>query len=141
MSGHGTRACYVRGCRLPICVEANRVYQRDRARQRRAVELNVDVAQVHLRTNRRLLSTDTLIELGRLDTSWKAHGACTAGGPEVTALFFPRTGQVGVPEALELCRRCLVALPCLEYALATDSLGVWGGTTEADRKRLREVAS
>jgi hypothetical protein len=27
--GHGSRACYIRGCRYPLCVEANRQYQRD----------------------------------------------------------------------------------------------------------------
>ncbi len=27
---HGTRSCYVRGCRQPGCVEANAVYERDR---------------------------------------------------------------------------------------------------------------
>lgn len=28
MTGHGTRACYGRGCRRPECVAANRDYQR-----------------------------------------------------------------------------------------------------------------
>lgn len=36
MTGHGTRACYGRGCRRPECTAANRDYQRaymrDRAR-------------------------------------------------------------------------------------------------------------
>jgi hypothetical protein len=27
--GHGSRACYIRGCRYPLCVEANRRYQAD----------------------------------------------------------------------------------------------------------------
>lgn len=29
MPEHGSRACYVTGCRRPECVEANRAYQRD----------------------------------------------------------------------------------------------------------------
>lgn len=30
--GHGTRACYQRGCRRDECVEANRAYARERQR-------------------------------------------------------------------------------------------------------------
>jgi hypothetical protein len=33
---HGTRSCYVLGCRRPECFEANRVYMRDYMRRRRA---------------------------------------------------------------------------------------------------------
>lgn len=36
-----------------------------------------------------------------------------------------------------VCQRCPVQAPCLEYALAWDSVGVWGGTTGAERRRLR----
>lgn len=27
--GHGSRACYQRGCRVPECIAANRIYQRE----------------------------------------------------------------------------------------------------------------
>lgn len=55
---HGTRSCYIMGCRLPECREANRVYQRARKRRviRRRYGLEEDVelvvstaeARVHL---------------------------------------------------------------------------------------------
>lgn len=36
LKSHGTRACYVRGCRLPECVSAMRKYQKDQHALRRA---------------------------------------------------------------------------------------------------------
>ncbi|WP_124390575.1 WhiB family transcriptional regulator [Rhodococcus wratislaviensis] len=41
--------------------------------------------------------------------------------------------------AKEICRECPVRHQCFEYAMAARELfGVWGGTSESDRKRLRE---
>lgn len=40
--------------------------------------------------------------------------------------------------ALEGCRRCPAAGPCLDYAMAADErYGIWGGTTPDDRRALR----
>lgn len=36
-----------------------------------------------------------------------------------------------------LCQRCPLVNPCLDYALDHDVKGVWGGTTHAQRKRMR----
>lgn len=43
-------------------------------------------------------------------------------------------------EALLLCRKCPVQVPCLEYAINTDAQGIWGGTTAKQREvwRLRD---
>ncbi len=38
-----------------------------------------------------------------------------------------------------LCQRCPLVIPCLDYALDHDVKGVWGGTTYAQRKRMRSV--
>ena len=44
-------------------------------------------------------------------------------------------------EAKLVCSACPYQLRCLEYALKNqDMLGIWGGTTEQDRKRLRKRA-
>jgi WhiB family redox-sensing transcriptional regulator len=40
-------------------------------------------------------------------------------------------------EAIKACQKCPVRGPCLEYALDTDSDGVWGGTTLPQRGHLR----
>lgn len=39
--------------------------------------------------------------------------------------------------AKAICNGCQFITPCLEYALLNDVVGVWGGTTEQDRKELR----
>lgn len=42
-------------------------------------------------------------------------------------------------EAKLICSACPYQLRCLEYALRNeDMLGIWGGTTELDRKKIRK---
>ncbi len=38
-----------------------------------------------------------------------------------------------------LCQRCPLTNPCLDYALDHDVKGVWGGTTYAQRQRMRHI--
>lgn len=73
-------------------------------------------------------------------TSWRSDALCR--GVE-TDLFFP-AGELGeepvqqAEAAKAVCMRCPVRQECLEYALATDQpFGVWGGTTEAERRSIR----
>ena len=41
-------------------------------------------------------------------------------------------------EAKAICNECVVKIDCLEYAIITNQdSGVWGGTTEEERKSLR----
>lgn len=45
----------------------------------------------------------------------------------------------GYAEARAICDDCPVRQACLDFAMADPSLkGVWGGTTDRDRKRLRK---
>ncbi|WP_329213424.1 WhiB family transcriptional regulator [Streptomyces sp. NBC_01485] len=70
---------------------------------------------------------------------WRQHAACRHQDPD---LFFP-IGTSGpallqTEQAKAVCRRCPVREPCLEWAMETDqTLGVWGGTSEAERRALR----
>jgi WhiB family redox-sensing transcriptional regulator len=42
--------------------------------------------------------------------------------------------------AVAICRDCPVRLQCLNHAMANNEmLGVWGGTTPAERKRMRRA--
>jgi WhiB family redox-sensing transcriptional regulator len=68
-----------------------------------------------------------------MDTEWMSEGKCKEMDP---AFFFPSDG-VGVKLAQAVCAGCPVSTPCLEYALAyrVDD-GVWGGTSERQRKRI-----
>jgi WhiB family redox-sensing transcriptional regulator len=66
---------------------------------------------------------------------WRRRAACK--GADV-ALFFPNTGE-SVAEARAVCTRCPMKAECLEFALGCGPLlrGVWAGTTERTRRRLR----
>ena len=68
-----------------------------------------------------------------MDTDWMTQGKCRDMSP---ALFFPSDG-VGVQVAQRVCAECTVSAACLRYALAhrVDD-GVWGGTSERQRRRL-----
>ena len=67
------------------------------------------------------------------DTAWMDAGNCRSVSPSV---FFPSDG-VGVEVARQVCRDCPVKTACLEYALANHiGHGVWGGTSERERRRI-----
>jgi predicted Fe-S protein YdhL (DUF1289 family) len=77
--------------------------------------------------------------------AWMAEGACRSGqqvsqngtpAAERPAVnFFPGRGESAAP-AKAVCRRCPVRSPCLEFALEHDVSGVWGGTSERQRRQL-----
>jgi len=78
--------------------------------------------------------------VSRIGTRWRDHASCRSTG---THLFFPEQESAafeGVEAALALCRQCPVKNACLQFALETkQEHGIWGGTTEAERRRLRRV--
>ena len=64
-------------------------------------------------------------------------GAC-AGQPELVPVFFGET-QALQEQAKGICFGCPVQFECLEGALQRrEPYGVWGGTSPADRRRLRQ---
>lgn len=72
---------------------------------------------------------------------WRSLGACAPADPD---LFFPVSssgpGQRQEEEAKAFCMVCQVRRQCLSFALATSQAhGVWGGTTEDERRRLRQA--
>lgn len=72
---------------------------------------------------------------GSLD--WQDRAACLYTDPEV---FFPEKG-VPATEARRICRGCEVRAECLAYALVTyREYGIWGGTSEQERRKLRAAA-
>jgi WhiB family redox-sensing transcriptional regulator len=74
--------------------------------------------------------------------NWRQHAACRREDPD---LFFP-IGTSGpallqTEQAKAVCRRCPVREPCLRWAMDTDqSLGVWGGTSETERRAMKRRA-
>ena len=77
------------------------------------------------------------------DTNWRDDAACLDADPD---LFFP-IGTTGpaldqINEAKQICLACPVRKRCLAWALELDAAsGVWGGTTEDERRALRRTAA
>jgi WhiB family transcriptional regulator, redox-sensing transcriptional regulator len=84
-------------------------------------------------------SAEPLPDLGGLlrRPTWQRDAACRGEG--VTE-FFPADGSS--PGAVaRICARCGVADECLAYALDNPSLkGIWAGTSERGRRRMRAAA-
>lgn len=69
--------------------------------------------------------------------SWRSSAACS-GLPH--SIFFPagEATEEDVAYAKEICGICPVTEDCLEFAFETNQRsGVWGGTSEEDRRALR----
>ena len=77
----------------------------------------------------------------RDDSRWRDAAACRNTDPD---LFFPvgTTGEAleETEAAMALCRRCPVSQQCLEFAMVTNQRdGIWGATSEEDRRRIRSA--
>lgn len=68
--------------------------------------------------------------------SFMDFGSCRGLDP---AIFFPDRGMSLAP-AQKICGDCIVVDECLEHALTHgERFGVWGGTSERERRRLRRA--
>ncbi len=71
---------------------------------------------------------------------WRVKASCRSVDPD---LFFP-VGTTGlaldqIEQAKAVCRACASVEPCLEFALSTNQeSGVWGATSEEERRKLRK---
>ena len=86
------------------------------------------------------LSSSHLLSLTIASDEWRRTAACRDTDPD---LFFP-VGTTGpaieqIENAKAVCRSCDAQALCLEYALATNQdSGIWGGTSEEERRKLRK---
>lgn len=53
-----------------------------------------------------------------------------------TDLFYPIFSSAALT-AKKVCRDCPCKQECLETAIAGDEIGVWGGTTEMERRAIQ----
>ena len=85
-----------------------------------------------------ITSQDLLQRRDASGTDWRDHAACRDVDPD---LFFPLgTSGASLPQielAKQICRTCPVCPSCLRWALDHADDGVWGGTTEEERRRHR----
>ncbi len=75
----------------------------------------------------------------------KDDPACAQTDPEI---FFPMDIEMGfgmfsstyqnLEAAKKICQECPLIKECLEYALINHEAGVWGGTTEHERKLINK---
>ncbi|GGJ61399.1 WhiB family transcriptional regulator [Streptomyces brasiliensis] len=75
---------------------------------------------------------------------WRELANCRGMDPD---LFFPVGNSssvaalVQIDEAKAVCSSCPVAQQCLDWAMHVDPVeGIWGGTTEAERRAKRRRA-
>lgn len=74
------------------------------------------------------------------EDDWRDVAACRDTDPD---LFFP-VGTTGpaieqIDSAKQVCNQCEAQVDCLEFALASNQdSGVWGGTSEEERRALRK---
>jgi WhiB family redox-sensing transcriptional regulator len=72
------------------------------------------------------------------DLAWQGKARCLEVEPEI---FFPERGGSS-KAARAVCNDCEVRSQCLNYALQNrEQFGIWGGTSERERRRLRKRAS
>jgi WhiB family redox-sensing transcriptional regulator len=90
-----------------------------------------------LQTLNRAIETDIDVVEYR---EWRNEAECRDTDPD---LFFP-VGTTGaaldqIEAAKAICANCVVRAECLEYALVTNQeSGIWGGTSEEERRKLRK---
>jgi WhiB family redox-sensing transcriptional regulator len=70
------------------------------------------------------------------EQSWRADARCKN---MATDLFYPfGEDQSLIDSAKAVCRLCPVIMECREFALSRNEVyGIFGGLSEADRRRLR----
>ena len=69
---------------------------------------------------------------------WREQAECK-DDPIPDLWFVPPGDRHGIAAAKAICHRCPVAAECLAEAMANPSIvGVWGGTTENQRGRMRK---
>lgn len=65
--------------------------------------------------------------------TWMERAACTGKGE----LFHNEKSRIVSRQAKEICASCAVREDCLNYALENEQIGIWGGLTGNERRRMR----
>lgn len=80
---------------------------------------------------------------GEDEPPWQALGKCVGLDPDT---FYPSNSNGEVTAAKRVCKgldgnpECPVRAECLQHAMDHDErFGVWGGTSERERRRLRKT--
>jgi len=66
---------------------------------------------------------------------WRELALCRG---EDQSIFFPENDRLASGRAKAICATCPVMAQCMDYAIAHDEVGVWGGTTQRERRRIKD---
>jgi WhiB family redox-sensing transcriptional regulator len=76
--------------------------------------------------------------IGGAVPDWRDAALCAQTDPDA---FFPEAGGSN-RDAKRICQRCPVQVQCLEDALLRNERhGVWGGMSERQRQKMRQLIS
>jgi WhiB family redox-sensing transcriptional regulator len=66
------------------------------------------------------------------------QAACTSVDPD---LFFPEGKNKREQEynAKQICGSCPIVTDCLQFAIDNEQMGIWGGTTEEERRYINVI--
>lgn len=70
--------------------------------------------------------------VSQLIPAWYEDALCAQVDTE---LFHPEQGGNSRP-AKRVCAACPVRAECLDYAMRTKAMGIWGGTSQRERQAL-----
>lgn len=65
--------------------------------------------------------------------AWMSHSDCR-GRSDIN--WLPERGE-SAANAKIVCSTCPVRLECLDYGIRTRARGIWGGTTDQERRKIR----
>lgn len=70
--------------------------------------------------------------------NWESGACYGLTAKESEAVFFPKSGRPRkIPPYRRFCGACPIKYSCYSYAIVHDEWGIWGGTTEEDRKAMQ----
>jgi WhiB family transcriptional regulator, redox-sensing transcriptional regulator len=73
------------------------------------------------------------VHVSEAELEWQEHAACR----DATLELFYSVEEADIRQALAVCERCEVRPVCLAFAMEhREHFGVWGGTTERERRRI-----
>ena len=76
----------------------------------------------------------------RQDLQWRYRGACNGVSPGLFYISFdtnPQHARDQNQNAKALCASCVVKDECFDWGIRYEKYGVWGGTTETERRKIR----
>lgn len=84
------------------------------------------------------MSNNIIEDIGLHDTGleWKDYELAQCSDMD-SDLFFPENERVVPKEVAIACGSCVLREECLNYALTSGQIGIWGGTSEIQRRRIR----